>query len=214
MATPASDPSPDDQPGSVSILIDRLKKGDHDALTPLWKRYFPRLAALARRHLDKRMRRVVDGEDVAATALESFCTKAERGEFTQLHDRADLWSLLVAITMHKVTDERRRQRRGKRTVDRTIGDADFDPFETRDRWDNVPDPELSPEDVVMMEDQIGHLLYQLKTDELRTVAILRLYGYTVPEIAERMRCVTRTVERRLEGIRDIWSAEFDHDDAP
>jgi DNA-directed RNA polymerase specialized sigma24 family protein len=40
--------------------------------------------------------------------------------------------------------------------------------------------------------------------ELRTVAILRMQGYTTQEIATRLDCSSRTVQRKLEDIAALW----------
>jgi DNA-directed RNA polymerase specialized sigma24 family protein len=50
---------------------------------------------------------------------------------------------------------------------------------------------------------------QLDTDELRTIAMLRIEGYSVDEIAGRIGCAKRSVERRLNLIRQIWTSAFE-----
>jgi DNA-directed RNA polymerase specialized sigma24 family protein len=40
------------------------------------------------------------------------------------------------------------------------------------------------------------------------VASWKLEGYTDEEIAARLGCVTRTVERKLARIRSIWAREM------
>ena len=40
------------------------------------------------------------------------------------------------------------------------------------------------------------------------MALLRMEGYTVDEIAARLGCVARTVKRKLQLIRDIWKEEL------
>ena len=52
------------------------------------------------------------------------------------------------------------------------------------------------------------LLGQLD-DELRSIALWKLEGYTNEEIATRIGRVVPTVERRLRMIRSLWSAEKD-----
>lgn len=48
---------------------------------------------------------------------------------------------------------------------------------------------------------------QLEDTTLRSVATWKLEGYTDAEIAARLGCVTRTVERKLARIRSIWAAD-------
>lgn len=40
--------------------------------------------------------------------------------------------------------------------------------------------------------------------DLKEIAALRLAGHTVPEIARQLDTAVRTVERRLEWIKEIW----------
>src|SRR4051812_6880703 len=97
--------------GSVTTLLERLKSGDHEAARLLWQRYYPRLVALARQKLKGAAPRVADEEDAALTAFDSFCRRAEQGQFPDLKDRDGLWALLVVLTARKATDLLRHHQR-------------------------------------------------------------------------------------------------------
>src|SRR6516164_710913 len=99
---------------SVTQWLDRLKAGDPHAAQKLWERYFRRLVGLARKKLGAAPRRAADEEDVALSAFASFCRGAAHGCFSQLHDRADLWQLLVMLTARKAFDLTQHERRQKR----------------------------------------------------------------------------------------------------
>jgi DNA-directed RNA polymerase specialized sigma24 family protein len=45
--------------------------------------------------------------------------------------------------------------------------------------------------------------------ELRQIALWRLEGYTNREIADRLDCTERSVERRMERIRSKWTSYDD-----
>jgi DNA-binding CsgD family transcriptional regulator len=45
----------------------------------------------------------------------------------------------------------------------------------------------------------------LEDDALRTIAVLKMDGHTVDEIAVQLQCARRTVERRLQMIRVRWA---------
>src|SRR5262249_53125838 len=83
--------------------------------------YFRRLVSLARDRLAGVPRRAADEEDVALSAFDSFCRAAEGGRFPDLHDRDDLWQLLMVITERKACDlanyERRQRRGGGKVLD-------------------------------------------------------------------------------------------------
>jgi hypothetical protein len=59
--------------GSITAWIQQLKEGDRGAMQHLWERYFERLVTLARDKLQGLPCHMVDEEDVALSALKSFC---------------------------------------------------------------------------------------------------------------------------------------------
>src|SRR5262249_48736268 len=65
--------SPSDE---VTLLIQRLKRGDREAAAWLWEGYVRRLLGLARKKLGTFPRRAADEEDVALSAFNSFCLRA------------------------------------------------------------------------------------------------------------------------------------------
>ena len=60
-----------------------------------------------------------------------------------------------------------------------------------------------------MADGCRRLLGRLGDDALRSVALWKLEGYTNAEIAARLDCTVRTVERKLERIRAYWETARD-----
>ena len=143
--------------------------------------------------------------------MHSFCRGAAAGRFPQLADRHDLWLLLVTITARKVYAQMRAN--GPSNVDRAkcvvnrcfckIGDADQEQAGIEQILGHEPTPELAN----MMAENCEALLSSLDDDSLRDIALLKLEGYTNEEIAAKLECVSRTVERKLERIRDKWSRE-------
>jgi DNA-directed RNA polymerase specialized sigma24 family protein len=58
-----------------------------------------------------------------------------------------------------------------------------------------------------MAEQCEILLQRLGDDTLREVAVLKLEGYRNQEMAGRMGCSLRSIERKLELIRKVWQHE-------
>jgi DNA-directed RNA polymerase specialized sigma24 family protein len=56
----------------------------------------------------------------------------------------------------------------------------------------------------MLAEQFERLLALLPDEDLRHLARLRLEEYTNAEIAARLGCSERTVERKLALIRGFW----------
>jgi DNA-directed RNA polymerase specialized sigma24 family protein len=193
--------------GSVTHWITLLKAGDREAAQPLWEKYVRRLAARARQRLAGAPRRAADEEDVALSAFDSFCRAAEQGRFPRLDDRHDLWQLLLMLTDRKahdlVRDERRQRRGGGNVLDEAaLGSAQESAAFSLVQ---VPDAEPSPAFAALLAEQCQRLLDRLDDPALRRVAVLKLEGYTVEEIAVRLGRVPRTVKRWLQLIRRIWN---------
>ena len=53
------------------------------------------------------------------------------------------------------------------------------------------------------------LLEKLGDPQLRQVAVAKMEGFSNQEIAQRLDCALRTVERRLKLIRDEWKEEIE-----
>jgi DNA-directed RNA polymerase specialized sigma24 family protein len=162
----------------------------------LWDRFSNRLLGLARKRLQDLPRRAVDEEDVVLSAFDSFCRAAEAGRF-QLEDRSDLWNILVLITLRKSIDLRTHERRQKRGGGGPV-EADLSDLLSRE-----PGPDLA----AAVAEECGRLMARLGDDELREIALLRMEGYTDDEIADRLGCARRTVQRRVRLIRQLWQQD-------
>jgi DNA-directed RNA polymerase specialized sigma24 family protein len=189
--------------GSVSQWIGLLKDGDRDAAQPLWEAYFQRLVALARTRLRNAPRRVTDEEDIALSAFDSFCRRAEGGQFPQLADRNDLWQILFVLTVRKAIDAMRREGRQVRGGGQVRSLADL----ADSGLDQLLDREPAPELAAQMADECRRLMERLDDPTLRAVALAKMQGETNAEIAARLGCVEHTVERKVRRIRGLWTQE-------
>jgi DNA-directed RNA polymerase specialized sigma24 family protein len=191
--------------GSVTLLLGRLRAGDPaataDATARLWGRYFGALMRLARTRLPGAVRRAADEEDIALSALDSFCRGEAAGRFPTLEDRDDLWRLLATITLRKVRDAIEYEGRKKRSSGRK-GEAAvvLDELLARD-----PSPEMAAQ----FADLLGHLIGRLDEEVLRKLAELKLFGHTEEEMAAELGVSPRTVRRKLDLIRRLWEHEVD-----
>jgi DNA-directed RNA polymerase specialized sigma24 family protein len=190
--------------GSVSHWIGLLKAGEHAAAQELWDRYFQRLVGLAHKMLQGSSRRAADEEDVALSAFASLCLGAERGRFAQLLDRHDLWQLLVVITRRKVLRQVRYERCQKRGGAEPAGADVADETSFLQILSREPTPEFAAQ----VAEQYQRLLDVLGDAELRSIAVYKMEGDTTDEIAAKLKRAPRTVERRLELIRQLWEKEL------
>jgi DNA-directed RNA polymerase specialized sigma24 family protein len=192
--------------GSVTRWIEQLKSGDRGAAQKLSERYFRRLVGLARKKLRGIRKRAADEEDVALSAFDSFCRGAEAGRFPQLDDRHNLWWLLVKITARKAWHLRRDERRHKRAKVISLEDS---PARTADEFslEQIISREPTPEFAAQVAEEYQLRLTRLDDRELETIAVWRMEGYTTDEIAAKLDCTPRTVERKLQIIRGRWQQE-------
>jgi RNA polymerase sigma factor (sigma-70 family) len=195
--------------GSVTRWVTALKGGDLTAAQPLWERYHRRLVTLARQKLQA-ARRAADEEDVVQNAFHSFFQGVARGRFPQLHDRDNLWKLLVVITARKAIDQiahERRKRRGGGTVRNEPGISPGGAGADEAAIEQVVGEEPTPEFAAQVAEQYRRLLDLLDDDSLRRVAVGKMEGFTNDEIAAQLDCSLRTVARKLDTIRVIWGGE-------
>jgi DNA-directed RNA polymerase specialized sigma24 family protein len=181
-------------PGSVTLWISELKGGGSAAAGLLWERYFHRVVQLARSRLRDLRRGAADEEDVALNAFASLCRGAGQGRFQELADRDDLWRLLVVLTVRKAIDLRRREKGAPEAEEPDLA--------------QVLSREPTPDEAAQVADECRRLFDLLDDPELRSIALWKMDGHSNEDIAGRLGCVVRTVERRLGVIRSLWEGEI------
>jgi RNA polymerase sigma factor (sigma-70 family) len=196
---------------SVSAWIAGLKASEADAAQKVWERYAIRLVELARRKLGSAPKGIADEEDIAQSVFRSVCRGAAAGRFENVKNRDDLWWLLLAITKQKVVDHIRRETAQKRGTGRVQSEAALAAHADDSKGftlDQLVGEEPTPEFLVILDEQNQRLLGLLRDDRLRQIAISRIEGYTVPEIAAELAVSTRSIERKLQLIRSKWAREL------
>ena len=118
-----------------------------------------------------------------------------------------IWKLLVVITARQASNLKKRQRRLKRGSGKVRGESAMLGNGKDDRDEigiqNVMDRQLSPEFAAELVELRQILLDGLDT-ELRQIALWKMEGFSNAWIAEKMRCTTRSIQRKLEAIRMVW----------
>lgn len=189
----------------ITIWLEKLGEQPEDAMQKIWTAYYEKLVRHARKKLASSNNRVVDEEDVAIEALNSFFQAAEKGKFPNLQDRSDLWKLLLTMTSRKVSRKIREQTALKRGGNAVRGESVFlnGNGEQTSGLAGIADP--TPEFCELFVEELFERLDRLGDGRLREIAVLKLEGYSNKEIALRMGCALRTVERKLDRIRVEWS---------
>jgi RNA polymerase sigma factor (sigma-70 family) len=201
----------------ISHWLHGLARGDQSAVRKIWEQYFERLVQLARRRLAGSDRRMSDEEDVALSAFHSLCRGAAEGRFARLEDRDDLWRLLMVITARKAIHQKRYNHRQKRGGGRVRGESALTRRGSSEDLAAIGQAlgtEPTPEFAAQMNEQCERMLDDLHDGSLKTMALLKLEGYTNQEIADQLGYTVRTVGRKLQRTRQIWERFLEDDEGP
>ena len=181
---------------SVSEWLDDLKRGvEGEPQRQIVQRFLHRLELLARTRL-KNLRGYEDEQDVALSAMKSFLMRVPVEDIPGLKDRQSLWALLAAITINKAISAQRKQLAQKRDA----------------RREQSLEALVSEQPTADLLDSVVHegnrLLESLDDDVLRKIAQMRMEGFTNEEIAKSIQRSVKTVERKLQLIREKLRAEI------
>jgi DNA-directed RNA polymerase specialized sigma24 family protein len=190
----------------VTVWMEHLEQGSQHAATHLWQEYFQRVVSLARSRLQLSHRRMADDEDIAVSVFDSVFSGITNGRFPDLDSRDSLWRLLCVVTRRKVVDRVQydlRQKRGGGQVhgESVPGDCETGTF----GLEQAPALVAAPEFAFRLAVEIDDLFHALQDPELREVARLMLEGCTIEEVAAARNCSARTIQRRLQMVREVLS---------
>jgi RNA polymerase sigma factor (sigma-70 family) len=181
---------------SITQLIRAVQDGSSSAVRPLLSAYFDRLVRLASKRLRNLPGLAGYDEDLALRSFHSVCRRLrDPARPLDLAGRDDLWRMLATRTISRAIDLIRRHRPAE-----VPGDEDVAQLLTRDP---------TPEEAAELADECRRLLDSLQEPELRQIALWKVEGYTHEEIAARLDCVPRTIERKVSRIRLLWRHELE-----
>lgn len=178
----------------------RVLAREADSERELLEHFSQGLMELARRQLPVRVQRRVDPEDVVQSVYRSFFRRLEGGEF-RFEESHDVWRLLAAMTFRKARWAARFHQRQRRDVKREarLTESALSGVSQATLAEGV---EPQPEDVVAMFELTEQILSKLKSYQ-QDVFTLRLEGYTIEEIAQKVERSESTVFRVLARVQDI-----------
>jgi RNA polymerase sigma-70 factor (ECF subfamily) len=193
--------------GSLTLCVQQLRSPDcserDEAARIIWDRFSGRLQGLVRRHLDNRIRRREDEQDILQSVYASFCLGQLDGHPSP-SSREELWKLLVRITMCKVVNTAHKHHAARRDVrrERTETGSRDQAGALFPRWmlEHVDRAQPSHDEKAIVLDEAERLLKDL-TPELRRIVLWRLDGYTNAEIARLIGRTVRSVELKMQIIR-------------
>ena len=188
-------------------LLRLLRAGDEAAAEAVFERYAERLTRLAQSRLAIKLASRVDPEDIVLSAYRSFFAGARAGRF-HAEQGGDLWRLLVEVTLHKLYRQAAHHGAQRRSVAREvrIDDSVISGL-------GATSAEPTPDEALAAAEELEAVLSHLP-DRGREALELRLQGYELEEIAQRLACSERTVRRWLAEARRIMAARAGGDFIP
>ena len=169
-------------------LLRRLAAGQPLAAEALFRRYADRIRALARARLPDHLTPRADPDDVVQSVFRVFFESARKGLY-QVPDGQTLWNLLGMVTVNKVRALHAHHGAARRDARLTVA------------WGPDTTDPADPAETDLLEVAVRDVLEQLPGAE-RAAVELRLEGYEVAEIADRVGRSKRAVERSLQKARE------------
>lgn len=198
---------PDDTPATVWLR--QLERGDAQAAQPLYEHFCRQLQELVRQHIPANIRSAYDQEDASVSAFHSLFLGVREHRY-QFADRSDFWRLLLTIAERKIANRVRYELQEKRDVRRVAQNSVFVRLPTSHAGDagraveSLVGREPTPEFAVEVSETCDAMLASLPDDMSREIALLKLENNTSEEIATKVGCTRRTVQRKLLVIRRKW----------
>jgi RNA polymerase sigma factor (sigma-70 family) len=183
----------------LTSLILGLRAGDPGAAEAVFALYAQKLTRFAEQHLSAKLAGRLDGSDVVQSVFRTFFRRSAEGEF-RIDSTAQLWQLLVKITLMKARAKARHHTAEIRSVQAEAG-GDAEPWLVA-----AVSHEPGPLEAVMLVDQIETMLDGLPPLYCH-VLDLRLQGCGSKEIASRLDVSRQTVHRVLNLLQSRLERE-------
>lgn len=190
-----------DSTANVPELVNQWRAGDQDAATELYNRYQNRLMMLVSGHLNDKMRRRVDPDELVQSIMKSAFRVTSEKDIGCL-DESGFWKWLVTVALNKTFKRIDRETAGKRDPKREAGGDTV----LGERILREP----TPDDVAQVSELLQKLLANL-TDVQGKILLGKLDGQSQSEIAEQLGVSTKTVQRNGQAIREAAVAVLGRD---
>lgn len=189
------------EPGeSDRSLLRRVHEGkDEDAAYDLYFRYAQRLIHLARQKMPGDLATRLDPEDIVQSVFRTFFRRASAGQY-DVPEGEELWKLLLVIALNKLRSQGAFHRAGKRDVQKTSA-----LMPEQESTKQGLDAELAKQFLQMSIDEVVSKLPEAS----RMIVRLRIEGYEMQEIAQRVCRSKRTVERVLQNFRNAMMSDLE-----
>jgi RNA polymerase sigma factor (sigma-70 family) len=191
-------------------LRDAMENGEDWAFTAFFNKHYDQLVQFAKKRLGSFPLRTFDEEDLAQSAMKSLFKNLRENRY-EAQNSIDIWKILITITKHKLVDRLRKHLAKKHGGGEVRGESIFGEGSGLHEQQDAKQHLTPAAQVELIE--TTDLLFQLLEDKKTfSVAQFLLAGFSINDIAEELGCVRRTVERRIEHIRKVWSGVLSNEE--
>jgi DNA-directed RNA polymerase specialized sigma24 family protein len=193
----------------VTMWLRKLEAGDPNSAGAIYQHFCIRLQNLINRQIPASVRATYDADDVTVSAFHSLFMGVREQRY-QLGNRTDIWRLLLTIAERKIAKRIRFETQEKRDIRRLLQNSIFVSLHPGPQQNNLsgvnslPGYEPTPAFAAEVAETCENLLGALPDDCCRTIALLMLENYTAEQVAKKLGCTRRTVQRKLLVIRRTW----------
>jgi RNA polymerase sigma factor (sigma-70 family) len=175
----------------------------------LWNAFFERLLKTADKRLKFTQILTVEGEDIVASVFESVWEAAQAGRLQNVANIDELLWVLLAMTRRKCVDHLRRAQAERRGGGKQPLSLDGPAALFTEIVSAEPDPQY----MAVLNDQYQQILKKLGDPVLRQIAVLRIEGFRLDEIAQQSGLAESTIRRKLRIVRRLFQDEMKQDSA-
>ena len=186
----------------ITIWLERMDAQPEESRHAIWEAFYKRVIPYVRKRLDTLPKRVADEEDIASAAMNSLFKILDAKKYPNLSDGSALWGMLLKIAARKVSRFKSQQSAQRRGGGQVRGESVF--VQPGVNIGDVPS-EPSPAFCEALIDELLERVRQIGDERGELIVVRKLEGFSNREISEELQCTERTVERKLEKIRNSWS---------
>ena len=188
----------------ITVWLKRMDDEPNEAQRAIWEAFHARVTSYVQKKLASVPKRVADEDDLASSAMVSLFKVLQSKKYPGLNDTSGLWRMLLKIAARKVSGHIDRETAARRGGGKVRGESVF----TKPGCDinSVPCEPSSLFCEALMKELLEKIRH-IGDERTELIVTRKLAGYSSNrEIAHELKCAERTVERKLELVRDSWTA--------
>ena len=194
---------------SVSEWAAQLRDGNSVAQNRIFERYADQIRNVARKYLKGVEQKSSDEEDVVIEVFNNLFAGSTSGQIPAIENRNHLWGLLLGIARNKSLENIRGKNAQKRGSGKVATESAFHAGDNEIPMgiNQVAGNQQDPASRFELIDELDRLLDSVSDELSRQVLLLRLANFKRSEVADKLGCSERTVERKFRKLREAVGRE-------